>query len=194
MPPELHDRPVTVVGAVHSGDPERGLQETAPLRRLGTVLADLSAPMPFTAVQSGFDGLFPRGGQRSFWKSQYLRGLSDEVVETLAELARTRPAPLAMVEVMQMGGAIAQVDPERIAVLVAGMRAVARCCGMGDAGGAGHCDRGGGKERVSELSNHGGTPMNGNKRAERCSVRLFLRRSRATGCGAEKMPPTSRCA
>jgi FAD/FMN-containing dehydrogenase len=116
MPAALHDRAVTIVGAIHSGDdPARGLAETAPLRSLGTVLADLSAPMPFTAVQSGFDGLFPRGGQRSFWKSQYLDGLGDDDVDTLAELATSRPAPLAMVEVMQMGGAIARVDPEATA-------------------------------------------------------------------------------
>ena len=52
--------------------PGAGTRATRPLRELGTVLADLSGPTPFTGVQSGFDGLFPRGGQRSFWKSQYL--------------------------------------------------------------------------------------------------------------------------
>jgi FAD/FMN-containing dehydrogenase len=116
MPPELHDRAVAIVGAIHSGpDPERGLAETAPLRELGTVLADLSGPAPFTAVQSGFDGLFPRGQQRSFWKSQYLDALTDDAIDTLTTLAEARPTPLAMVEVMQMGGAIAEVDPEATA-------------------------------------------------------------------------------
>lgn len=116
MPPQLHDREVVIVGAVHSGsDPERGLSETTPLRELGTVLADLSGPAPFTAVQSGFDGLFPRGRQRSFWKSQYIDGLTDAAIDTLGQLASERPSPLAMVEVMQMGGAIANVDPEATA-------------------------------------------------------------------------------
>jgi FAD/FMN-containing dehydrogenase len=116
MPPQLHDRAVTIVGAVHCGpDPIEGLEETRPLRELGTVLADLSGPAPFTGVQSGFDGLFPRGGQRSFWKSQYLDALTDDAIDTLSALADDRPAPLAMVEVMQMGGAIANVDPEATA-------------------------------------------------------------------------------
>ena len=116
MPPQLHDRAVAIVGAIHSGpDPEQGLAETAPLRALGTVLADLSGPAPFTAVQSGFDGLFPRGKQRSFWKSQYLDALHDDAIDTLTHLADARPTPLAMVEVMQMGGAIADVDPEATA-------------------------------------------------------------------------------
>ena len=66
-------------------------------------------------MQSGFDGLFPRGGQRSFWKSQYLDALSDDAIDTLTALAEARPTPLAMVEVMQMGGAIAEVDPEATA-------------------------------------------------------------------------------
>jgi FAD/FMN-containing dehydrogenase len=116
MPPQLHDRAVAIVGAIHSGpDPEQGLEATKPLRELGTVLADLSGPAPFTAVQSGFDGLFPRGEQRSFWKSQYLDGLGDAAIDTLTQLAHERPTPLAMVEVMQMGGAISRVDPEATA-------------------------------------------------------------------------------
>src|SRR5215207_9583383 len=116
MPPQLHDRAVTIVGAVHSGrDAEQGLEATKPLRELGTVLADLSGPAPFTGVQSGFDGLFPRGGQRSFWKSQYIDDLTDDAIATLTQLANDRPTPLAMVEVMQMGGAIANVDPEATA-------------------------------------------------------------------------------
>jgi FAD/FMN-containing dehydrogenase len=116
MPPQLHDRAVAIVGAIHSGpDPEQGLEGTKPLRELGTVLADLSGPAPFTAVQSGFDGLFPRGEQRSFWKSQYLDGLGDAAIDTLTQLANERPTPLAMVEVMQMGGAISRVDPEATA-------------------------------------------------------------------------------
>src|SRR5215213_1133398 len=115
LPPALHDRPVVIAAAVHTGDVDEGMEATAPLRSLGTVLADLSEPSPFTAVQSGFDGFFPRGAVRSYWKSQYVDDLTAEAIATIGALTQQRPAPLTMVAVLHMGGAIAAVDPEATA-------------------------------------------------------------------------------
>ena len=66
-------------------------------------------------MQSGFDPLFPRNALRAYWKSQYLDELSDGAIDALADLARKRPAPLTLVNVFHMGGAIAEVDPEATA-------------------------------------------------------------------------------
>jgi FAD/FMN-containing dehydrogenase len=115
LPATIHDREVAIVGAVYAGDPEEGLRATAPLRALGTPLFDMSGPMPFTQVQSGFDPLFPRHVLRAYWKSQYLDELSDGAIDVLADLARKRPAPLTLVNAFHMGGAIAEVDPEATA-------------------------------------------------------------------------------
>ena len=66
-------------------------------------------------MQSGFDPLFPRNALRAYWKSQYLDELSDGAIDVLADRARNRPAPLTLVNVFHMGGAIAEVDPEATA-------------------------------------------------------------------------------
>ena len=115
MPEAVHDRAVAIVGGVYVGDPDEGLAEMAPLRRLGTPLFDMSGPMPFTAVQSGFDPLFPRNALRAYWKSQYLDELSDAAIEVIAGRALARPKPLTLVNTFHMGGAIAAVDPEATA-------------------------------------------------------------------------------
>jgi FAD/FMN-containing dehydrogenase len=115
MPEVIHDRPVAVIGGVYVGDPEEGLRVMAPLRQLGTPLFDMSGPMPFTAVQSGFDPLFPRNALRAYWKSQYLDELSDAAIAVIADRALRRPAPLTLVNTFHMGGAIARVDPEATA-------------------------------------------------------------------------------
>ena len=112
MPEAVHDRPVVIVGGVYAGDVDEGMRETEPLRKLGTPLFDMSGPTPFAVVQTGFDPLFPRGEIRAYWKSQYLEELSDEAIEVIAAKAQERPAPLTLVNVFQMGGAIAKVDPE----------------------------------------------------------------------------------
>ena len=115
LPEAIHDRPVAIVGGVYAGDAEEGLRVMAPLRELGTTLFDMSGPTPFTAVQAGFDPLFPRDSLRAYWKSQYLDELSDAAIEVIAGRALDRPAPLTLVNTFHMGGAIAAVEPEATA-------------------------------------------------------------------------------
>jgi FAD/FMN-containing dehydrogenase len=115
LPTAVHDRPVAIVGGVYVGDPEEGLREMEPLRKLATPLFDMSGPTPFTAVQSGFDPLFPRNTLRAYWKSQYLDALPDEAIDVIADRARSRPAPLTLVNTFHMGGAIAAADPDSTA-------------------------------------------------------------------------------
>ena len=112
MPEAVHDRAVAIVGGVHSGGVEEGLEEMQPLRELGTVLFDMSGPTPYVGVQSGFDPLFPRNQLQAYWKSQYLDSLPDEAIDTIAARANDRPAPLTLVNTFHMGGAINDVGPE----------------------------------------------------------------------------------
>jgi FAD/FMN-containing dehydrogenase len=100
-----------VVGGVYAGPPEEGMRVMQPLRELGQPLADISQPMPFTAVQTAFDGLFPMGKIQSYWKAQNLRALPDDAIAVIAERARQRPSPLTLVVSFQMGGAINKVGP-----------------------------------------------------------------------------------
>jgi FAD/FMN-containing dehydrogenase len=115
LPEAIHDRPVVIVGGVYTGDVEEGLKATEPLRQLGTPLFDMSGPTPFVGVQTGFDALFPRGELRAYWKSQYLDELSDGAIEVIAAKAAERPAPLTLLNVFAMGGAITDVGPEETA-------------------------------------------------------------------------------
>ena len=115
LPEAIHDRPVVIVGGVYAGDVEPGLEAMAPLRSLGTPLFDMSGPTPYLGVQTGFDALFPRNTLHAYWKSQYLERLSDEAIDVVAAKALDRPAPMTLVNMFHMGGAIADVDPEATA-------------------------------------------------------------------------------
>ena len=115
MPPEMHDRPVAIIGGVYAGPVDEGMEATAPLRELGTPVFDMSGPTPFVDVQTGFDALFPRNTLRAYWKAQYVDELTDDAIEYLAGRAQERPAPMTLLNTFQMGGAIADVDPEATA-------------------------------------------------------------------------------
>src|SRR5699024_3397793 len=82
---------------------------------LGTPLFDMSQPMPYAVIQSNFDAFFPRGGLRAYWKSQYLDELTDNAIDTIAEIALDRPAPLTLVNTFHFGGAVHDVGVEESA-------------------------------------------------------------------------------
>ena len=115
LPPPVHNRACAVVGAVYSGDVEEGMAVMQPLRELAEPVVDLTHPAPYTFVQSSFDALVGRHTKRSYWKSQYLTGLSDAAIDAFAALALDRPAPLTIVNLWPMGGAVNRVDPEATA-------------------------------------------------------------------------------
>ncbi len=114
-PPEIHDTPFVVVGGVYAGDADDGLAVMQPLRELGTPLADISGPLPFTAVQSAFDPFFVRGTLRSYWKSTFVQDLTDDVLDLVVRRAQDRPSPRVFVITFLMGGAINRLGPEETA-------------------------------------------------------------------------------
>ena len=109
LPPPIHNQPCLVIGGVYVGAAEEGMKVMQPLRKLGTPLADISQPMPFSMVQTAFDALFPMGKLQSYWKAQNLADLPDKATEIIAARANQRPSPLTLVVTFQMGGAINRV-------------------------------------------------------------------------------------
>lgn len=112
LPPEVHDQHCLVIGGVYVGDEVEGMTALQPLREFSTPLADISQPMPYTVVQSAFDGFFPRQHWQSYWKSAFLKELSDDAIDLIAEKARERPSPLSMMVTFLWGGAINKVASE----------------------------------------------------------------------------------
>lgn len=115
LPPSIHNQACLVIGGVFAGDVDEGMRAMQPLRELGTPLADISQPMPFTVVQTAFDAFFPMGKLQSYWKAQHLPTLPDEAIAVIANRANQRPSPLTLVATFQMGGAINRVSPTETA-------------------------------------------------------------------------------
>jgi FAD/FMN-containing dehydrogenase len=109
LPEAVHNQSCLVIGGVYVGDVDEGMNELKPLRELGTPLADISGPMPFTAVNSAFDPFFPMGVYQSYWKAQNLDTLPDEALAIIAAKADSRPSPVTLAALFHMGGAINRV-------------------------------------------------------------------------------------
>lgn len=114
FPAEARHRPYVLLAGCHCGDPETGRSALAPLRELGQPLTDFSDVMPYTDVQQILDGDYP-DGRRYYWKSRYLRTLSDAAIDEIERLAAERPSALSTVDVWHLGGEIARQSPSATA-------------------------------------------------------------------------------
>jgi FAD/FMN-containing dehydrogenase len=103
--------PIVVVIGFHHGAIEAGEALFAPLRRLGPPVADTLSAMPYTAAQQMLDGLNPPGN-RVYWKSSILRGIDDEVLDTIIEQSADMPSPLTAALIEFYGGAINRVGAQ----------------------------------------------------------------------------------
>jgi hypothetical protein len=79
-----------------------------PLRTFGAPMADLIQPMPFPQMQTLLDAAFP-DGNHNYWKSAFLRELSDDAIAVLVEHANRATSPLAGVAIEYYGGAASRV-------------------------------------------------------------------------------------
>lgn len=101
--------PVCYVGPLETGE-----QTLRPLRSFGRPAADLVRPMAYPEIQSMFDPGFPPG-RLNYWKSSFLRELTDEAIDTLVAHFATVPSPFSAVAIEPFGGAVGRVGIDETA-------------------------------------------------------------------------------
>jgi FAD/FMN-containing dehydrogenase len=106
----LKEPKIAIMGAF-AGPVAEGERALAPLRELVEPLADVSGTVPYVEFQQLLDDDYP-DGMRYYWKSLYLDGLSDAAIDRIAYWTEAAPSPLSTVDVWQLGGAIADADPD----------------------------------------------------------------------------------
>jgi FAD/FMN-containing dehydrogenase len=108
-PRETWGERVMALAGVWAGAADEGERAVRPLRELATPLLDLSGQMPYCSIQRLYDGLFPKGVHRAYFKSIYLNGLDDTTIDAIAPRAADRPSDLTLCSVWYLGGAVSRV-------------------------------------------------------------------------------------
>jgi FAD/FMN-containing dehydrogenase len=98
------------VAACHSGPPAEGARAVAALRAFGPPAADDIKVMPYVEMQRLLDAAFPPG-RFHYWKSGFMRALSDDAIGLMLDAAERKPSPSSLVVLQQMHGAASRVDP-----------------------------------------------------------------------------------
>ena len=108
-PEETWGARVMALAGVWAGPAGEGERAVRPLRGLATPVLDFSGRMAYCSVQRIYDGLFPKGVHRAYFKSVYLNGLDDALIDAIAPRAADRPSDLTLCSVWYMGGAVGRV-------------------------------------------------------------------------------------
>ena len=115
VPEEARGQPAVGLVICWSGDIDEGEQMVKPFRDLGPVL-DIVGPIPYA---QGLQRLIEPGNQPgllNYWKADFLDELTDEAIDTLIEQVNKARSPLSQVIVEPLGGAIARVDEDAMAL------------------------------------------------------------------------------
>ena len=114
-PEDTWGKRVLALATVYDGPAEEGERVTRPLRSFGEALLDFSGRMPYRALQSIYDGLFPTGRDRCYWKSTYLSGLGDSVVSEITKHLAKRPSEMTFASIWKFGRAVQRVAADATA-------------------------------------------------------------------------------
>ncbi len=115
LPEVLRCGPIASVGGVWVGPMEAGEKALRPLREFGLPAADIYQPMPYSAAQGMADFLWPKG-LYSYWKSSFLKSLSDGAIDTMLDFYAKAPSWRTVVVVEHDGdGAFSRVAADATA-------------------------------------------------------------------------------
>lgn len=96
VPDVLRREAIVAIGGVYVGPLHDGERALRPLREYGPPAADIYQAMPYSAAQTMADFLWPKG-LYSYWKSSFLRSLSDGAIDTLLAFYGKTPSPRTVI-------------------------------------------------------------------------------------------------
>jgi FAD/FMN-containing dehydrogenase len=107
--------PIVGMNICYNGPIAVGEKVVRPLRSAGSPVLDQVGPIPYTAAQQLLDSFYP-SGLRSYWKSSFLKEISDGTIDTMVAYCGRRPTPIChgIIE-HQLGGAVRRADREATA-------------------------------------------------------------------------------
>ena len=109
FPEELWGKQFCLLMCCFDGPEEKGKAALAPLLdALPAPLFNWMSMMPYPAVQSMFDGLYPKGMQW-YWRGDFVKTLPDAAIDAHLEQAAKTPSELSLMHLYPIDGAVHRV-------------------------------------------------------------------------------------
>jgi FAD/FMN-containing dehydrogenase len=114
FPTELHLRKMAGIIWCYAGPPADGPRALEPATKVGPPEFVFLTEMPYPALQSMFDGIYPPGDQW-YWRGDFVRELSDAAVDAYVDHARSLPTMQSTVHLYPIDGAVHRVPNDATA-------------------------------------------------------------------------------
>ena len=114
FPPELWGRKACGIVWCYTGPHDRADEVLAPVRSFGSPLLVGLHEMPFTVLQSAFDGLYPAGLQW-YWRADFFDEISDAAIDVHRRYAELLPTGHSTMHLYPIDGAAARVGSDATA-------------------------------------------------------------------------------
>lgn len=108
FPEALHNQKMCGIVSFWSGALRKAQAALRPFRSIPTAF-EMVGPMPYPVVQSLFDALLPPG-LHHYWKSDFMRDLSDEAIDVHLQYGPRVPSMFSLLHIYSLGGAIGRVS------------------------------------------------------------------------------------
>jgi FAD/FMN-containing dehydrogenase len=105
---------VALLEVCHCGGAADAARELAALRKIGTLAHDTLRPTPYVELQSRIDRDYP-AGRGYYLKSGFVRAITPRLIDDVVGILEAEPAARCLASFLQLGGAIARVDPRATA-------------------------------------------------------------------------------
>lgn len=105
---------VVVLAACHCGSLEDGERALKPLKEFGPPALDQLGPMPYLAMQTSLDPMFPRG-RRYYFKAAFVDQIRDQLIDLMPRQFAAVPSPHTIFLLQQVGNAANRVPVEATA-------------------------------------------------------------------------------
>lgn len=108
FPEELHGKTMCGIVWAYSGPLEKVEEAFQPIRKFRAPKFELTGPMPYTALQSMFDGVYPTGLQW-YWRGDFVAEISDQAIEEHLKFAEKLPTLHSTMHLYPVDGAASRV-------------------------------------------------------------------------------------
>jgi hypothetical protein len=104
FPEEHHLKKMCVIVWCYTGPLDRAEEVFKPIRQFAPPAIDFAGPIPWPALQSLFDALYPHGLQW-YWKADFVKDLSDEAIDQHLKFAAQLPTVHSTMHLYPINGA-----------------------------------------------------------------------------------------
>jgi FAD/FMN-containing dehydrogenase len=99
---------LAAIAAGHSGPLRDGEAAMQRLKSFGRPILDTIGPITYCGLNTMLDGGYPKGAL-NYWKSHFLRDLSDEAIEAMIDAFEKCPSPMSGILLEHFHGAAARI-------------------------------------------------------------------------------------